>query len=97
MRTLLFPTSPLKSTALPVPESNPVGTMQTETNVASALKGGKDRLVVDCDTNIINEVSIEPTWLHSLVHVGTLGLISPLEISYQCGKPLPPVVDFDEE
>ncbi|MEP3892670.1 MAG: hypothetical protein ABJN52_01590 [Litorimonas sp.] len=80
-----------------VPISNPTGDMIVENSTATIFKGGKHTLVTECDTSIINEVSINPNVFQSLIHVVSLGTVSPLTIEYQCGKPISDIGSLDDE
>lgn len=70
-----------------VPISNPTGDKVRQPSTVSSLKGGMYRLVAECDTDILNEVSIHQNISQSFINIFTLGIISPIEIEYQCGKP----------
>jgi len=66
---------------------NPTGDKETVNSTVTAFQGGMHREVVDCDTNILTEVSIHQNLSQTLINVVTLGTVWPLEIEYQCGKP----------
>lgn len=81
-----------------VPISNSTGKPVETVHTATLFKGGKNVLVAkECDTNILDEVSIDTNIFHSLVNVVTLGTVSPLNITYICGKPLSTVGSMDDE
>jgi|GEM_PF-3986961 len=70
-----------------VPDPNQVGLKEPISSTATAFKGGMKRVVVDCDTDILTEVSVHQNLSQSLISIVTLGTVWPLDFEYQCGKP----------
>jgi|GEM_PF-2954959 len=69
-----------------VPEPNPTGLRIQESKTATIFKGGAYQTVVDCDTNIIDEIVVKQSFDQGLVSFLSLGTVWPLTIEYRCGK-----------
>jgi hypothetical protein len=63
---------------------NPSGPYQTVQSTAYA--GVTHRIVVDCPTNLIDEVRVRQSLAESFVTVLTLGLVAPAQVTYRCAK-----------
>ena len=69
-----------------VPRPNPTGAPITVNSNAYAFGTVQRRNVVNCDTNIIDEVRVKQNLGQALATVLTLGIYMPTTIQYVCGN-----------
>jgi len=69
-----------------VPRPNPTGAPLTVNSEAFAFGTVQPRNVVQCDTNIIDEVRVKQNIGQALITVLTLGIYMPTTIEYVCGN-----------
>jgi Bor protein len=78
-----------------VPRPNPTGAPVTLNSNALAFGAVQKRNVVNCDTNIIDEVRVKQNLGQALATVLTLGAYMPTTIEYVCGNIPSPEGDTD--
>lgn len=71
---------------LVVKQPNPGGPAQTVESAAIGWGASQKRNVVNCDSNIIDEVRVKQNVGQALVSVLTLGIYMPATIEYVCGN-----------
>ena len=67
-----------------VPRPNPTG--EPIAVSSGSIAGAQRRIVVDCPTNLLDEVRVKQNLFQALATVLTLGLYMPTKIEYKCAK-----------
>jgi Bor protein len=78
-----------------VPRPNPTGAPISVNSNAVAFGTVQKRNVVNCDTNIIDEVRVKQNLGQAIATVLTLGIYMPTTIEYVCGNIPSPEGDTD--
>lgn len=71
---------------LTVANPNPSGNWVAVESNAAAFGAVERRTVVECPTNVIDQVRVRQSFAQSLATVLTLGIWSPARLEYRCAK-----------
>lgn len=69
-----------------VADPNPGGPWQSVHSTALAFGAVTRRTIVNCPTNLLDEVRVRQSFGEALATVLTLGLVAPARIEYRCAK-----------
>lgn len=69
-----------------VANPNPSGPYRSVQSTALGFGAAERRTVVDCPTNLLDEVRVRQSFGEALLTVVTLGLVAPARVTYRCAK-----------